>query len=87
MKISNLKEETKLMWDASPDTYPGTDKVIIHPVIVGYNNRHKNKNKMLKMGMVLICFGQYNCQWMGPEEKYLREPTKEELETLKWPEL
>ncbi len=68
MKISNLKNNTKLMWDAPGHTYPA---------IVG-NKHDKNEWVMVHCG--------HSSQWMGPDSEYLREPTKDELNTITWPE-
>ena len=81
MRIDKLKKGTKLMWDASPKTYDGTDREIIFPCIVS------DKYPRKRTPWVKIKMGNSNFQWMGPKGKYLREPSKEELETLKWPEI
>jgi hypothetical protein len=77
MNISNLKPGTKLIWDPN-ENYPGTDVPIIYPALVG--------QKHIKRPWVLIHTNAAS-SWMGWEQEYLRLPTKEELETLKWPEL
>jgi len=87
MNISNLPVGTKLMWDASPNRYLSSKKLIIYPAIVGNHENHKNKEHLLKKGMALICFNNNSCQWMGLEQKYLRYPTDGELKKYKWPKL
>lgn len=76
LKLYKLEKGTKLMWDASPATYPNTNEPIIYPATVG-EKHHTNKWAMIYTG--------HTRNWIG-EVEHLRYPTDEELKTLQWPE-
>jgi hypothetical protein len=79
MKIYNLKNGTKLMWDAPPNDMIDPHKRIVYPAIVTNEKRSDKKWVKIKTSK--------NTSWMGPDEPYLRMPTQEELDTLTWPPL
>ena len=84
MIIKDLPVGTKLMWDADPiGEWYNSGKRIIYPAIVTDIHKDNPNGKKPQSGWVRIL--SKNFSWMGPEEKNLRLPTQEELDTLTWP--
>ena len=78
--LTKLPDGTKLMWDASSEGFISGMSVAKSLIYTATKVRNSEKNPLLG---ALIKSG-HNSNWMGDEEKYLRLPTKEELETLVW---
>jgi hypothetical protein len=79
MNIMNLAAGTRLMWDA-PEPYPGyrAGGRVIYPVTVGDFSPHNPE------AFRHVVFNEWSAPYMD-ESEWLREPTEQELETLKWP--
>lgn len=83
--LTSLPIGTKLMWDASPNTYlTGENKgeLIIYPAIISDQSKIGNRNS--RRG-AKIKTSVSPGSWMGDENQYLRHPTEIELNTLTWP--
>jgi hypothetical protein len=83
MRIDILPKGTKLIWEPG-STYPGTDKPIIYPALVGEKHRLYYSSDAHKLVRIHL---PNSTQFMGPIEDHLREPYQDELDYYKWPEI